>query len=203
MSAARDTLIGMQLADSLPGVILGAALVLVMGAALVLILVRRDRPATAALLTAAILIVLSLIAVAIAPWHVPLPLVAPLAVLGTAVAVLGGDPVARRVLAIASDDGVREGPHGGILLRAPAGTGGAGPEVMRGGVTIGYLERVAAALALVVGYPEAIAVVVAVKGIARFTELGTPEARERFIIGTLASLGWACVAAAIVRLAIA
>lgn len=202
MSAARGTLIRMQLADSLPGAILGAALVAVMAVVLILVLVRRDRPATAPLLTAAILVVLSLIAAAIVPWHVPLLLAAVLAVLGTAAAVLGGDPIARRVLAIASDDGVREGPHGGILLRAPAGTGTA-PEVMRGGVTIGYLERVAAALALVVGYPEAIAVVVAVKGIARFTELGTPEARERFIIGTLASLGWACLTAAIVRLAIA
>jgi len=202
MSGARDTLIRMQLADSLPGMILGATLVAVMAAALILVLVRRERPATAPLLAAAILVVLSLIAVAIAPWDVPLLLGAVLAVLGTAVAVLGGDPAARRVLAIASDDGVREGPHGGILLRPPAGAASA-PEVMRGGVTIGYLERVAAALALVVGYPEAIAVIVAVKGIARFTELGTPEARERFIIGTLASLGWACLTAGIVRLAIA
>ena len=45
--------------------------------------------------------------------------------------------------------------------------------------------------------------VVAVKGIGRFSELATPEARERFIVGTLASLVWACVVGALVRLAVA
>ncbi|WP_261166892.1 hypothetical protein [Microbacterium sp. Marseille-Q6965] len=188
---------------SLLDLVLGAVLVIVMATALVLVLVRRRRPTSGPLLAAAILIVLSLLVVAIVPLQVPVPLVAGLALLGTAVAVLGGDPVARRVLAFASDDGVREGPHGGILLRAPAGSGQGAPEVMRGGVTVGYLERLAAALALIVGYPEAIAVVVAIKGIARFTELASPEARERFIIGTLASLSWACLTAAAVRLVIA
>ena len=48
----------------------------------------------------------------------------------------------------------------------------------------------------------AIAVVVALKGIGRFSELATAETRERFIIGTLASLVWACIVAALVRLAI-
>ncbi|GAB2512572.1 hypothetical protein GCM10027064_07910 [Microbacterium petrolearium] len=184
-------------------VVIGAILVIAMAATLVLVLVRRRRPASGPLLAAAILVVLSLITVAIVPLAVPVPLTAALALLATAVAVLGGDPVARRVLAFASDDGVREGPHGGILLRPPAGSAQGAPEVMRGGVTIGYLERTASALALIVGYPEAIAVVVAIKGIARFTELGSPEARERFIIGTLASLSWACLTAATVRLVIA
>jgi len=72
----------------------------------------------------------------------------------------------------------------------------------RGGTVIGYLERLAAVVAIVVGYPEAIAVVVAIKGIGRFSELGEPEARERFIVGTLASLVWACVVGALLRLAI-
>ena len=41
-------------------------------------------------------------------------------------------------------------------------------------------------------------VVVALKGVGRFTELATPAARERFIVGTLASLLWACAVAGIV-----
>ena len=48
----------------------------------------------------------------------------------------------------------------------------------------------------------AIAVVVAIKGVGRFTELATAEARERFIIGTLASLIWACACAALVQVAL-
>ncbi|WP_110590506.1 hypothetical protein [Microbacterium suaedae] len=180
----------------------GAVLLAAFVAALVLVLLRHRRPASGPLLAAAIFLTLCLLAAAISPVSAPLPFAAALAVVGTTVAVLGGDPAARRVLDLASDDRVREGEHGGILLRATPPEPQMLPEVMRGGVTIGYLERAAAALAILVGYPEAIAVVVAIKGIARFTELGTPEARERFIIGTLASLGWACIAAAAVHLAI-
>jgi hypothetical protein len=55
---------------------------------------------------------------------------------------------------------------------------------------------------LIAGYPEAIAIVVAIKGIGRFSELATPAARERFIVGTLASLLWAGRVGALVRLAI-
>jgi hypothetical protein len=66
---------------------------------------------------------------------------------------------------------------------------------------IGYLERVAVVISIIAGYPEAIAVVVAIKGIGRFSELAEADARERFIIGTLASLLWACVVGGLVRLA--
>ena len=55
--------------------------------------------------------------------------------------------------------------------------------------------------ALFAGYPEAIAVIVAVKGVGRFTELDSAEARERFIIGSLASLLWAAGVAGILLLA--
>ena len=60
----------------------------------------------------------------------------------------------------------------------------------------------AAALGIVAGFPAVIAVLVALKGIGRFTELATPAARERFIVGTLASLLWACAVAGVIRLAI-
>ncbi|HJB64355.1 MAG TPA: hypothetical protein H9769_11690 [Candidatus Microbacterium pullistercoris] len=186
---------------SIAGVLVGSALVAAFLAALIIILVTRSRPRASPLLAATILVAMNLVAAAMVPAAVPLALTIPLALLGVAIALLGGDPAARCVLSLASNSMVREGPNGGILLRTPTMTTEPAPEVMRGGVTIGYLERAATALAIIVGYPEAIAVVVAIKGIARFTELGTPEARERFIIGTLASLGWACVAAATVRLA--
>ena len=95
-------------------------------------------------------------------------------------------------------------PQTGPSLPGVAGPAGEGAvrEVLRGGTTIGYLERIAVALGIIAGFPEAIAIVVALKGIGRFSELAAAEARERFIIGTLASLVWACLVAGVVRLAI-
>lgn len=69
------------------------------------------------------------------------------------------------------------------------------PEVLRGGATIGYLERFAVVGAVLVGQPAAIAIIVAVKGLGRFTELDSAAARERFIVGTLGSLIWAAACA--------
>jgi hypothetical protein len=51
-------------------------------------------------------------------------------------------------------------------------------EILRGGTTIGYLERACAALGILAGFPGAVAIVVALKGVGRFTELATPAARE-------------------------
>lgn len=178
-------------------------LFLALCAALVLIVVALRRPSTYPLLVAGILVVLGLVIVAIAPVDVPSIMGIILTVLGVAVAGLGGNPVARRLLEIASGSRVRETDDGGIVvLEAEQDPGAAPKTLMRGGTVIGYLERLAAVIAIVVGYPEAIAVVVAVKGIGRFSELGEPEARERFIIGTLASLLWACAVGALLRLAI-
>ncbi|MGO3886224.1 MAG: hypothetical protein ACTJHU_07995, partial [Mycetocola sp.] len=67
-------------------------------------------------------------------------------------------------------------------------------ELLRGGKTIGYLERGLSALALVSGALTAVAIIIAIKGLGRFTELDSSAARERFIIGTLASLAWATLA---------
>lgn len=65
-------------------------------------------------------------------------------------------------------------------------------DVLRGGLWIGVLERLAATTAVLTGYPAAIAVIVAIKGLGRFPELRqTDGVSERFIIGTLASLLWA------------
>jgi F0F1-type ATP synthase membrane subunit c/vacuolar-type H+-ATPase subunit K len=72
-------------------------------------------------------------------------------------------------------------------------------EVLRGGAVIGALERGAIYAALVAGWPEGIAVVLAVKGLARYPELRAPDqpgivtpqaVAERFIIGTFISVLW-------------
>lgn len=61
--------------------------------------------------------------------------------------------------------------------------------ILRGGLMIGLLERTAITGGLLAGYPEVIAIVVAIKGLGRFSELKkTPAAAERFIVGTMASL---------------
>ncbi len=49
--------------------------------------------------------------------------------------------------------------------------------------------------AVLVGRLEIVAAVVAVKGLGRFSELDSAEARERFIVGTLTSTCWAGLAA--------
>jgi hypothetical protein len=100
-------------------------------------------------------------------------------VLGTLAAVLGGGPVASAVLRTADPT-------------SAAASGGPGdPEVLRGGAWVGVLERAALAGTLLAGWPEGLAIVVAVKGLGRYAELKAPAAAERFIIGTLASLLWA------------
>ena len=71
--------------------------------------------------------------------------------------------------------------------------------VLRGGAWIGYLERGAVASTLLAGFPEGLALVLAVKGVGRYPELRDAgrgaDAPEEFIIGTLASLLWAAAAA--------
>jgi hypothetical protein len=192
-----------------PDVVLIAALsiflFLALCGALVLVVVSLRKPTDVPLIVAGVLVVLCVLVVTVSPVNVPLFVGLGIALLGTALSVLGGNPVTRRVLEIATHGRVPEGDNGGILLRAPSiagGAEGAVREVLRGGTTIGYLERIAVALGLIAGFPESIAVVVALKGIGRFSELAAAEARERFIIGTLASLVWACAVAALVRLAI-
>jgi len=131
-------------------------------------------------------------------------------VLGFTVAVFGGSPAAATALSIAMGPGVSPGLHGGIFVterptaeeQRQGVVTGTRREVLRGGLTIGVLERVATAGTIIAGFPEGLAIVVAVKGVGRFTELESPEARERFIIGTFASLIWACAAALVVHLAL-
>jgi hypothetical protein len=74
------------------------------------------------------------------------------------------------------------------------------PAALRGGLAIGLLERAAVTLALAAGQPDAVALVVAVKGLGRFSELReNPGASERFVVGSLASLLWAAVVGTVAR----
>jgi len=183
---------------------LSILLFLALCGALALVVVSLRRPTTLLLGIATGLVVASTILVAIAPVNVPTIMGLILALLGVAIGVLGGNPVTRHVLELATGGRVRETEDGGILLPVQRKAGEA-PELeplLRGGTTIGYLERLAVVMAIIAGYPAAIAVIVAIKGIGRFSELAASEARERFIIGTLASLLWACLVGALVRLAI-
>lgn len=138
-----------------------------------------------------------------------------LGLVSIALAVIGGAPMAVLALDLAMKNSA-QGQNGGILVAngaAPvqaaspdsASDQSAAPavhEVLRGGLTIGFLERFAVAGSILLGFPEGIAIVVAIKGVGRFTELSAPESRERFIIGTFASLIWACACAALVQVAI-
>jgi hypothetical protein len=120
-------------------------------------------------------------------------------------AVLGGGSASTVVLALATRGSVPPGAYGGILVPPrgqeddPSAIRRPTREVLRGGATIGMLERLAVVAVILAGYPEALAVVIAIKGVGRFSELGeAAEARERFIIGTLVSWLWAATCAAVV-----
>jgi len=145
---------------------------------------------------------------------VPVALVATVVVLALVVSILGGWFAVMGVLRLAARS-ADAGAPGGDPRRPPAYARGAGqdpanrpvitplavsdgPEglgaraVLRGGTWIGALERLAVTACMLVGQPEGIAVVIAVKGLGRYPELReNPGASERFVIGTLASLLWA------------
>ncbi|MFC5501408.1 hypothetical protein ACFPJ4_04025 [Lysinimonas soli] len=175
------------------------AIALVFGALAMSIVARRIRQPLLATV-AALPVVVAVLAIAFgiglpAPAHALHVLLA----LGFAgLGVVAGSPLTALVLRLASNGQAEDGRFGGILItengeRTPR-------EVLRGGAWIGYLERLAIVAAIAVGHPEAIAGVIAVKGLGRFSELDSAPARERFIIGTLTSMIWAAVCAAIIVL---
>ncbi len=104
-----------------------------------------------------------------------------------AVAVLLGARLVTRLFR-AFDARSPEGDHEGLVAAATQ---------LRGGTWIGMLERLAIFSALVVGFPEGIAICLAIKGLARYPELQATSsgAAERFIIGTFVSVLTACACA--------
>jgi len=125
----------------------------------------------------------------------------------TIVAIVAGGPVTTLVLRAATRDAAPTGEHGGIVVPttsvAPATglTQSATREVLRGGTTIGYLERTVVIAAALIGRWELVVALIAVKGLGRFRDLDAGAATERFIIGTLVSLLWAGACAALIVLA--
>lgn len=119
-------------------------------------------------------------------------------VLDLLLASLGGWPVSSLVLRLSrSPRRVRPAPRrpGEVpVLEAPArpAKDWSTPELLRGGLWIGLLERIAVTACVLAAHPEMIAVVVALKGLGRYPELRAHEgASERFLVGTFASLLWA------------
>ncbi|GAA2387130.1 hypothetical protein [Gordonia cholesterolivorans] len=68
---------------------------------------------------------------------------------------------------------------------------------LRGGRIIGMLERTAVAASLLLAWPAGIGIILAVKSLARFSELRAPRASEQFILGTFASVLWAAAFAGV------
>lgn len=161
-------------------------------AAAVVAVVARRRPAPVLTAVTVVLTLLGLLTAAALSAPAAAPVTALVTVAALVLAVAGGSVVTRAVLdRVAFDE--PEGTHGGLVAAD-------GRERLRGGEVIGLLERLAVAGAVVAGFPEALAVIIAIKGVGRFTELETAAVRERFIVGTLASWVWAATAAGIVLL---
>jgi hypothetical protein len=120
-----------------------------------------------------------------------------LVVLAGLLAVVGGGPVTTRVFALIDRQDTDR------LEGAPQTLDEAG-EVLRGGAWIGALERLAVFAGLAAGFPEGVAVVLALKGVGRFQDLRGEDrggaATERFIIGTFSSVLWAAACAGMIAL---
>jgi len=117
------------------------------------------------------------------------------------VAVVGGGPLTATVLSLV-DRGV-----------AGSAEGAHAEEVLRGGAWIGVFERAAVFATLAAGWPEGLAVVLALKGLGRYSELRadassaagaatatrpvTGGVAERFLVGSFASLLWAVACAGV------
>jgi hypothetical protein len=168
------------------------ALVATMAASVALSVLAWRTPKPAFVYAATGTLAASLLLAAVPTSGTGFALQALVAILSIAIAVAGGGPAAALALRLASR-GIAEGEHGGIIQN--------GGEVLRGGTAVGLLERVAIAGVILAGFPEGIAVIVAIKGVGRFTELDAAPTRERFIIGTFVSLIWAAAAIGIALMA--
>ena len=190
------------LAAVVPFVLWAVALILAIAAVCCMIATLRT-PRRPLVYTAAGLLGLAFLLVALPQQGAPLVFRVLIGVVALVLSVVGGGPAAQLALALATRSTSVPGVHGGIVVHDRVSGLEETREVLRGGTTIGYLERFATTGSIMAGFPEALGVLIAIKGVGRFTELEAPEARERFIIGTLVSLIWACVCAGLFRFAIA
>lgn len=114
-------------------------------------------------------------------------------VLTGVLAMVGGGPVTTVIFGFV--DGQPDEGSPGLVGRAG--------DILRGGALIGVLERAGIFASLVAGWPEGLALVLALKGLGRYPELRNQEhtgTAERFIIGTFSSVLWACSCAAVATL---
>ncbi|WP_022881830.1 hypothetical protein [Gryllotalpicola ginsengisoli] len=183
------------------GLVFWVMLALVVAGSLVLAVLAGKTGGRWFIIGSAALLLVAVVMVGVPHPEAPPVIEAVVALASVAISAFGGSPAVKTVLALATRQ-VEEGSAGGILIAAPEAEGdGRTREVLRGGLTIGVLERIATSASILAGVPEAIAVVIAIKGVGRFSELGASEAQERFIIGTFVSLGWAAVCGALAHLA--
>lgn len=112
------------------------------------------------------------------------------------VATWAGSPLVRAVLRRA-DRPSRKAPQAADAEPDEAPGIQAASAQLRGGHWIGLLERLAIYSSILAGFSAGIAVVLAIKGLARYPELKatTSGAAERFIIGTFSSVLFASACA--------
>jgi hypothetical protein len=118
-------------------------------------------------------------------------------------AVVGGGPVTSWVFAFVDRHDPPTGASGAPGAPGPQSMAQAG-RVLRGGAWIGGLERAAITASLLAGWPEGVAITLALKGLGRYPELRNQDntgTAERFIIGTFTSVLWAAACAGVVLLA--
>ena len=110
------------------------------------------------------------------------------------VAVFGGSPIVQKVFGWVDRTPATKPVPGANQPSAAAPEASPGVQAaaanLRGGHWIGLLERLSMYAAVLAGFPEGIAVALAIKGLARYPELtaSTPGSAERFIIGTFTSV---------------
>jgi F0F1-type ATP synthase membrane subunit c/vacuolar-type H+-ATPase subunit K len=138
-------------------------------------------------------------------WWI-VPALTALALGGSALAAAATDPVTGFALGatvvltvLAASTGGAPMVHVAFRIARRRDASGPNPDAgpLRGGRTIGVLERAAVSATILAGWPEGLAVVLAVKGLARYPELREPHASEQFIIGTFTSVLWAAAAAGV------
>lgn len=183
----------------------GLALVCLLLVPAALAWVPRLRPAASVVATAGLaLAVVAVLALppgpdALRPWG---------SLLAGLLAAVGGGPVTAQLLAWAdrltadrTATTARPSVPAATAATADAADASVRPAPrLQGGAWIGVLERIGVAAGLLAGWPEAIAIVLAVKGLGRYPDLKEGAAAERFIIGTFTSVLWAVGACGLVLL---
>lgn len=163
-------------------------------ASLACMIITLRTPRRGLVYAAALLLAVSLIVIALPERQAPLGFTVLAGIIALALSIIGGGPATQLVFALTARGTSRPGSFGGIMVTEPHSEDQS-REILRGGTVIGLLERLATTGAIMVGFPAALAIIVGLKGIGRFGELTTPEARERFIVGTFVSLIWASACA--------